>query len=217
MSALQDTTALREQIIATCHSMVQSSLVEGTAGNISVRVTDGLLLTPSALPYEQMTPDHICKLPLTEAPAPNASPKPTTEWAFHQAVMQARPDVTAVVHAHPPYATAIAIQRRKIEAVHYMVAVFGGTDVPLVDYALFGSPKLAQGVADAVKDRDGCLMANHGALTTGNSLDQALWRMQELENLARMETYARIGGEPVLLSDADIAEVLASFADYKPQ
>jgi L-fuculose-phosphate aldolase len=217
MTALADTTALRQEIIATCHRMVQAGLVTGTAGNISVRVQDGLLMTPSALPYDQMTPDRICKLSLTDAPAADASPKPTTEWAFHQAVMQARPDVTAVVHAHPPYATAIATQRRKIEAVHYMVAVFGGADVPLVDYARYGSPALAKGVAAAMLKRDGCLMANHGALAAGNGLDQALWRMQELENLARIDTYARIGGTPVLLSEADIAEVLASFSDYKPR
>lgn len=217
MSALKDTTELREAIIETCHKMVQTGLVVGTSGNVSVRVEDGLLLTPSAEPYAHMTPERICKLSLTEVPGKGTVPKPTTEWAFHQAVMRARPDVNAVVHAHPPYATAIATQRRKIEAVHYMVAVFGGADVPLVDYALFGSQKLASGVGEAVKDRHGCLMQNHGALAVGTSLDQAFWRMQELESLARVDLYSRIGGDPVLLSDAEIAEVLAAFDDYKPQ
>jgi L-fuculose-phosphate aldolase len=140
--------------------------------------------------------------------------RPSTEWRFHQAIMQKRPDANAVVHAHPTYCTAVAIQRRAIPAIHYMIAIFGGADVPVTDYALFGSPALAAMVADALSDRHGCLMANHGATTLGDTLDRALWRMQELETLAKMYTIVSAPGAPVILSDAEIEETLASIQNY---
>lgn len=217
MSGLADTQELRQEVIDACLWMDRTGINQGTSGNISVRVRDGILMTPSALPYDRMTPDQICKVSLTEPPADDMRPRPTTEWQFHQAVMQARPDVNAVVHAHPAHATAVAIHRRGIPAVHYMVAAFGGSDVPVVDYALYGGRALAEGVARAVKDRHACLMANHGALAVGPSLDRALWRMLELENLARIYLLAVTSGTPVLLSDAEIAEVLVSFESYGRQ
>ncbi len=215
-ACLPDTTETRQAIIDICLRMEASGLNQGTAGNVSARVADGLLITPSAVPYAEMTPDMICKLPLHGDPDPTGR-KPSTEWRFHQSIMQARPDVGAVVHAHPAHATAIATQRRGIPPVHYMIAAFGGHDVPITGYALFGSPKLAAMVADALKDRDGCLMANHGATTVGPTLDRALWRMEELENLARVYILALSSGTPVLLSQADIDDALGSFASYKPQ
>jgi L-fuculose-phosphate aldolase len=208
----QDTTATRQSIIDGCLWMERVGLNQGTSGNISVLVNGGFLITPSAVPYAKMTPAMICKIPLDGPPA--ADQHPSTEWQFHQSVLQARPDVAAVVHAHPAHATAIAIQRRSILAVHYMVAAFGGANVPCTGYALFGSDALSVMVADAVKHRHGCLLANHGALTVGGNLDRALWRMQELENLARVMLLAEQSGTPVILSDSDIAETLESFQGY---
>lgn len=217
MSGLEDTETLRQQIIDACRWMERVGVNQGTSGNISVRVSDGILMTPSALPYDAMTPDQICKIELLAPPADDMRPRPTTEWQFHQSVMQARPDVNVVVHAHPPHATAIATQRRGIPAVHYMVAAFGGADVPVVDYALYGGRVLADGVAVALRDREACLLANHGAVAVGATMDRALWRMQELENLARVYILAVTSGEPVLLTDAEIAEVLVSFESYGRQ
>jgi L-fuculose-phosphate aldolase len=208
----QDTTATRQSIIDGCLWMERVGLNQGTSGNISVRVDGGILITPSAVPYAKMTPAMICIIPLDGPPA--ADQHPSTEWQFHQSVLQARPDVDAVVHAHPAHATAIAIQRRSILAVHYMVAAFGGANVPCTGYALFGSDALSVMVADAVKHRHGCLLANHGALTVGDTLDRALWRMQELENLARVMLLAEQSGTPVILCDSDIAETLESFQGY---
>jgi L-fuculose-phosphate aldolase len=209
---MQDTTATRQSIIDGCLWMERVGLNQGTSGNISVRVDGGLLITPSAVPYAKMTPEMICKISL-DGP-PSADQRPSSEWQFHQSVLRARPDVDAVVHAHPANATAIAIQRRSIPAVHYMVAAFGGASVPCTGYALFGSDALSVMVADAVKHRHGCLLANHGALTVGDTLDRALWRMRELENLARVMLLAEQSGTPVILSDADIAETLTSFQGY---
>lgn len=209
---MKDTAATRQSIIDGCLWMQSAGLNQGTSGNISLRVEDGLLITPSAVPYGDMTPDMIVKLRLDAPPA--ADQNPSTEWQFHQAVLNARPDANAIVHAHPANATAIAIQRRDIPAVHYMIAAFGGATVPCTGYALFGSPELSRMVADAMQDRDGCLMANHGALVSGDTLDSALWRMQELETLARVMVLAEASGTPVILSDDDIQNTLGSFAGY---
>jgi L-fuculose-phosphate aldolase len=201
----------RAAIIDACLKMVATGLVTGTSGNVSVRCEGGLLITPSAVPYEEMTPEAICFVPMDGAP----EGAPSTEWRFHRAIYAARPDVQAVVHAHPPHATALACQRRGIPAVHYMVAAFGGADVPVTGYALFGSEALAEMVAAALTGRDGCLMANHGATTVGESLPKALWRMGELEGLAEVYRHAEQGGgAPVLLSEAEIAEALGAFAGY---
>lgn len=209
---MQDSTPLRQSIIDGCLWMQSVGLNQGTSGNISVRIDGAMLITPSAVPYSAMTPDMICTLPLDGAPL--AGQNPSTEWQFHQAALNARPDAQAVVHAHPAHATAVAIQRRGIVAVHYMVAAFGGADVPCTGYARFGSNELSQMVAQAIADRHGCLMANHGALTVGDTLDRALWRMQELESLARVMLLAEQSGNPVVLSDAEIADTLAAFEGY---
>jgi len=187
---MKDTTAARQSIIDGCLWMGQVGLNQGTSGNMEM----------------------IVKLPLSGAPSPDQNP--STEWHFHQAVYQTRPDVKAVVHAHPAHATAIAIQRRAIPAVHYMIAAFGGADVPCAGYARYGTVALSEHVTSVVQDRDGCLMANHGALTLGASLDKALWRMQELENLARVMLLAEQSGTPFILSDDEIADTLDGFGSY---
>jgi len=126
-------------------------------------------------------------------------------------------DLVSVVHAHPVHSTAVAIQRRAIPACHYMVAAFGGNDVPLVDYSLFGGEDLAQGVAAAMAHRSACILANHGAIAAGETLDKAMWRMQELETLAQMYLLSQIGADPVILSEQNIKDAVAAFANYGPR
>jgi L-fuculose-phosphate aldolase len=156
-----------------------------------------MLITPSAVPYDDMTPDMIVRLPLVGPPGDGLAMKPSTEWRFHQALLAARTDMAAVVHAHPPHATALAVQGRPIPACHYMVAAFGGDDVPVAGYALFGGVELAAEVTRVMARRHGCLMAHHGATVLGETLERGLWRMEELEALARIYLLACQGGEPV--------------------
>jgi L-fuculose-phosphate aldolase len=120
----------------------------------------------------------------------------------------------AVVHAHPVHCTALAINREEIPACHYMVAIFGGNSVPLAGYALFGSQELADNVTEAMKDRNGCLMANHGAVVAGETLEKGLWRLEELEVLARAYILSRTIGTPHILSDDQIGEVLGAVKNY---
>lgn len=214
MICLPDTEETRAAVIGACLAMNARGINQGTSGNVSVRVgADRMLITPSAVPYDAMTPEMLVELPLAGQPAPGER-KPSTEWRFHQALLAARPEMAAVVHAHPPHATAIACQRRGIGAIHYMVAIFGGQDVPLAGYHLFGSPDLAADVVATMAGRHGCLMANHGAVVLGETLEKALWRMEELEALARVDLLSRIGGAPVTLGAEDLRAVHGSIKGY---
>ncbi|WP_158969922.1 class II aldolase/adducin family protein [Chachezhania sediminis] len=216
MTRYEDTTETRQAIIDACRWMNDRGINQGTSGNISVRVPGAILITPSGVPYDRMTPDMIVRLVTEGEPDMSGDLRPSTEWRFHQYLMAARPDVSAAVHAHPAHCTAVAMQGQPIPACHYMIAAFGGNDVPITPYALFGSAELAGYVADAMRDRHGCLMASHGATVVGESLDRALWRMEELENLARVYLLSRMSGEPVLLTDAQMEEVIAAFSNYGP-
>jgi L-fuculose-phosphate aldolase len=206
----------RKDIVAACRELNASGLSEGTSGNISVRHGDRMLISPSATPYGKMTPDMIASLDLSgEMTGEWGGPlKPSTEWRIHWRLLKERPDLTAVVHAHPPHCTALAILRKSIPACHYMVAAFGGMDVRCAGYHTFGSAELAGMVVAAMEDRTACLMANHGMVVAGKGLERAMWRAVELETLARQFHLSSLMGEPVILSEEEMAETFRMFAGY---
>ena len=134
---------------------------------------------------------------------------------MHARILQARADVNAIVHTHSPYATALECTRRPIPPFHYMAAAAGGSDVPCVSYATFGTQELAAGAAAALTDRNGCLLANHGVLAVGHSVADALALALEIETLAQQYCIAVQVGQPVLLTDAQMAAALEAFAGYR--
>ncbi|AHD00733.1 class II aldolase/adducin family protein [Leisingera methylohalidivorans] len=210
----QDSPELRQAVIDACLEMNATGINQGTSGNISVRTGEMMLITPSGVPYEKMAPKDLVKIPLDAGRWPEGQLKPSTEWPFHLAILRAKPAVNAVVHAHPVYCSALAINRQPIPACHYMVAAFGGNDVPVADYALFGSQQLSDNITRSLENRSACLMANHGAVATGESLPRALWRLGELETLAKGYATSLTIGEPHILSETEMQEVIAAFADY---
>jgi L-fuculose-phosphate aldolase len=187
---------------------------QGTSGNIGARFGDRLIVTPSATPYAEMTPDSLASTPLDGDPDWAGPLPPSTEWRFHRDILRARPEIGAVVHAHPPYCTALAMTRQGIPAAHYMIAAFGGSDVRCAGYATFGTAALSVLAVDALRDRSACLLANHGMIALGETLEKALWRANELETLARQYHLAMNAGEPVILSETDIADTLKGFSSY---
>ncbi len=201
-------------------------LNRGSTGNLSLRCDrevrnpetgaatgPGMLITPTGMPPEALQPQDMVWMRLADAHTEGAW-QPSTEWHFHRAVYQARPDVQAVVHTHAANATALACLRRPLPAFHYMVAVCGGDSVPCVRYEMFGTDALSQAVAAALLDRDACLMANHGIVTTGASLPQAMKVMLEIESLCGVYLQALAVGEPALLSKHQMAEVIDRFKSY---
>jgi L-fuculose-phosphate aldolase len=209
----------RRDIIEACLEMNALGLNQGTSGNISIRHEDRMLISPSATPYRKVTPEMIAAIDLSgEMPDTWEGPrKPSTEWRFHWLSMKHRADVTAVVHAHPTYCTALAMHRMTIPACHYMIAAFGGMDVRCADYATFGTPELAAHVVKALEGRSACLMANHGMVATGTGIEQAMWRAVELEAIARQYYLALQIGTPVMLSREAIDDTFRMFAGYGVQ
>ena len=205
----------RENIIAKARWMNASGLNQGTSGNISARYKDAMLITPSATPYDGMTPDMIAAMPLTGKYGDWSGPlKPSTEWRFHLDIMQARPDVGGIVHTHSTYATVLAMARKAIPACHYMIAAFGGMDIRCGGYARYGTKALSEHAIAALEGRAGCLLANHGMIATGTSLDKAMWLAVELETIAKQYYMSLLIGGPVLLTEAEIAETSKGFSTY---
>lgn len=217
---LPDNQQTRMAIIAACRRMNASGINQGTSGNISVRTGEGgqeMIITPSGIAYADLEPEMLVRMPLDACSVrSNAGCKPSSEWQIHHALLRKRRDMNVVIHAHPAYACALAIIREPIPACHYMVAAFGGDDVPLTGYHLFGSAALAKEVCEAMTERHACLMANHGVTVVGATLDKAIWRLEELEHLARVYTISRQIGTPVIISHDEMQEVLAAFSQYGP-
>lgn len=206
--------ALREALIEQCLFMNSSGLSAGTSGNMSVRYRDRMIITPSAIPYPKLKPELLASIVLEEGAQWEGPLKPSSEWRFHRDLMLEREDVGAIVHAHPPYCTSLAITRREIPAVHYMIAAFGGNNIRCADYATFGTAELSAHVLAAMQGRNGCLMANHGMLVAGNDLEKAMWLAIELETLAQQYFNTLLIGEATILDEDAMAAALQAFSGY---
>jgi L-fuculose-phosphate aldolase len=204
--------AKRQSIIDACLRMNALGINQGTSGNISLRHDAGMLVTPTAVPYETMQPEQIVFMGFDGSF--DSSQRPSSEWRFHLDILRARPEVNAVVHAHPPYATTLAIMGREIPPVHYMVAVAGGDSIRCAPYATFGTEELSRHAVSALKDRLACLLAHHGMIAIGPSLPKAMWLAVEVETLARQYHGCLQIGTPPLLSKAEIKNVLSRMAGY---
>ena len=219
MNMGRDEKKLRQAIIDKCRWMNASGLNQGTSGNISARYKDAMLITPSATPYDAMTPEMIAAMPLNaKGPGKDASfegpLKPSSEWRFHFDILRARPEVNAIVHTHSTYATVLAIHRMGIPACHYMIASFGGVDLKCSGYARFGTQELSDLALVALEGRNACLLANHGMIATGPGLERAMWIAGELETIAKQYYLALALGAPVILSDEQVEEARLAFKGY---
>ncbi|WP_297494112.1 class II aldolase/adducin family protein [Acidocella sp.] len=205
----------RQSLINAAREMAARGLSAGTSGNVSLRVDAGILITPSAVPYESLTPEMI---PLLRPDGGyEGHYRPSSEWRFHLDIYLARPEVGGVVHHHAPYTTALAMARREIPACHYMIARFGGAPLRLAAYALFGTAALSENVLVALEGRTACLMENHGGIAVGADVAAALAAATELEVLAQQYTLALAAGGAVLLSADEVAAAVRQFATaYRP-
>jgi L-fuculose-phosphate aldolase len=208
--------ALCREIIETSQTIEPAGLGVVTAGNVSGRWKDGLIITPSGVPYTDLNPASLVELDL-EGNAVAGELKPSSEWRLHAAVYAVRAEVNAVVHVHSPWATALACTRRDIPAFHYMVARAGGDSIRCADYATFGSAELAQNAVAALMDRRACLLANHGMVALGEAPRPALDLAREVEEMARQYLLSRLAGEPVLLDEAEMRVNLEKFKTYGRQ
>ncbi len=202
----------RQSIIDACLRMNALGINQGTSGNISLRHEQGMLITPTSVPYDEMRPEQIVFMDFDGGFAPKQ--KPSSEWRFHLDILKARPEVNAVVHAHPPYSTMLAIMGREIPPVHYMVAVAGGDTIRCAPYATFGTAELSRHAVGALEGRLACLLAHHGMIAIGTSLAKAMWLAVEVEALARQYHGCLQIGIPPLLSKEEIDNVRGRMAGY---
>jgi L-fuculose-phosphate aldolase len=204
--------AARTAIVSACRELSRAGLVVGTAGNVSVREGDLVAVTPSGVRYAELAPELVGVYRL-DGEAVEAPLAPSSELPLHLAVYQDRPEAGAVVHTHPPAATALSTLVDEVPAVHYYTALFGGP-VRVAPYATYGTAELARGVAGALRRRTGCLMAGHGAVTLGPDLADALDKSAYLEWLCDVYLRAASAGTPRLLPPAEISAVAARLAGY---
>ena len=202
----------RQSIIDACRSMNALGINQGTSGNISLRHGEGLLITPTSTPYEAMRPEQIVFMGMDGAH--NATQRPSSEWRFHLDILKARPEVNAVVHAHPPYSTILAIMGLEIPPIHYMIACAGGDSIRCAPYATFGTQELSEHAVRALEDRLACLLEHHGMIAIGPSLSKAMWLAVEVETLARQYHGCLQIGTPPLLSKQEIENVRTRMAGY---
>ena len=211
---MRDSRDPRRAVIATALDMNALGINRGKSGNVSARIDTGFLITPSGMPYADITPDDVVAMGLDGSA--DARRKPSSEWRFHRDIYASRDDVHAIVHAHSPFATTLACLDRGIPAFHYMIAVAGGTDIRCASYATFGTQQLSDVALQALDGRKACLLAHHGMIALGNSLSAALALAVEVEGLAEMYWRALQIAEPTVLSAEEMAQVLEKFAGYRP-
>lgn len=214
-------TAQRRELLAIAREMGRSGLNVGTAGNASLRLSAAnesllMLVTPSGLAAEHCTLEDL--VVVDASGAAGGLRAPSSEWQLHRDLYLANTDVGAVLHAHSPFATALACQRQDIPPFHYMIARFGGDSVRCAPYHLFGSAALSAATVRALDGRNACLLANHGMVVHGKDAAQALALAIELETLCAQYWRTLQLGPPALLNAEEMAEVLEAFKWYgKPR
>ena len=168
----------RAAVLECARAMNACGINRGTAGNVSMRVEGGFVVTPTGMDYARACADDMVFVAL-DGKAEGAR-KPSSEWRFHRDIYAHRPEAGAIVHTHAPFSTSLACLGLEIPPFHYMIARFGGDTVRCAEYATFGSQALSNAMLKALEDRSACLMAQHGMTVFGRDLEQALAYAVEL-------------------------------------
>ena len=216
-------TNLKLEVIKYAKKLNDTNLSPLRSGNVSVRTDlsgkEGFFITPSGIKYNDLQEDKIVFLEMDEKKNEQKiidhGLNPSSEWKFHQDIYINKPDAIAIVHAHSPYATAVSAHGKNIPAFHYMVALAGGTDIKCADYATFGTKQLSKNIIQALNDRKGCLMSNHGQVAFGKNLDQAFELAEEIENICHQYINTIKLGNPKILSFEEMNKILEKTKSYK--
>ena len=203
---------MRESLLNNFKKLAEQGLNKGTSGNASIRTDKGFLVTPSGMAIEQLSATNMVEVSM--AGQAISAGRPSSEWRFHRDIYQARPEIHAIVHTHSMFVTSLSCLRQDIPPFHYMIAVAGGKDIRCAEYALFGTQALSDAAIVALEGRKACLLANHGMIALGKTLDQAVSLAMEVETLCEQYWRALQVGQPKILSEAEMAQVSEQFKDY---
>ena len=197
------------------NKLLTAGLNHGATGNCSCRDREGFLITPTGVDSSKLTTDMMVRMNLSgNLSQPESKYQPSSEWQFHQAILEKYPEINAVVHTHSVFASSLSVLGQEIPAFHYMIAVAGGNSVRCAPYAMFGTKELSDNILEAIKDRKACLLSNHGLVAIGKDLNEAFNIAEEVEHLCRLFIEAKKIGDPLLLSDKQMTEVLNRFNSY---
>jgi L-fuculose-phosphate aldolase len=204
--------AARAQLVAAGRDLLARGLLSQTSGNLSIaRPGDRILITPSSMEYDLIEPADIV-LVSRDGTVISGRRAPSSETPLHCLVYAERPDISAIVHTHSPYATTLAVLGRPIPAVHYMIALARTTQIAVASYATYGTPELARNVRDAfAAPARAALIANHGLVAGAGSLKEAATVAEAVETLAGLYYRALAVGPPVVLSAEQMDEVMAKY------
>jgi L-fuculose-phosphate aldolase len=207
----------RAELVACGRDLLARGLLSQTSGNLSIRLPgDRVLITPSSMEYNLIEPSDIVLIGL-DGTVISGSRTPSSETPLHCLVYAERPDISAIVHTHSPNATTLAVLGKPIPAVHYMIALARTTTIGVAEYATYGTPELARNVRKAFgAPARAALIANHGLVAGAGSLKEAAGVAEAVETLAGLYYRALAVGSPVVLSEEQMAEVMAKY-EAKPQ
>jgi L-ribulose-5-phosphate 4-epimerase len=205
-------SSARADLVSCGRALLARGLLSQTSGNLSIRVSrDEVCITPSGMEYDRVEPADIV-LVGTDGNLREGQRTPSSETPLHCLVYDSRPDVSAIVHTHSPYATTLAILGLPIPAVHYMIARARTTQIEVASYATYGTDALARNVRDAfAAPALAVLLANHGLVAAGATLQEAADVAEGVEMLARLYCQALAVGTPRVLSAGQMAEVMAKY------
>ncbi len=212
-SPVLDDAAARDGLVAVMRRMHASGLNRGTSGNASIRVAGGMLVTPSGVPPDALTPEGIVYV-ADDGTVAQGGMRPSSEYRMHHFILRGRLDAGAVVHCHSRHATILACCGKPILPIHYMVLVARAPSVQVAPYATFGSEELARYVVETMGSGSACLMANHGQVTVGRTWQEALAIAEEVEEQAAVTYGAAMIGGARLLSGEELAATVETFRGY---
>ena len=204
----------REKVIEVSLKMLSEELTNGTAGNISIynREENLVAISPTGIPYHTLKPEDISVVDLDGNLIEGKNP--SSELEMHLIFYRNRPEINAVIHGHTKYSTAVACLRRTLPAIDYMIAVTGDKEVRCADYASYGTSALAHNCFNTMKNSRACLLANHGITTVGESISVAYNVLSQVEYISNLYLLASSVGEPVIVEDEEIFNMIERFKDY---
>jgi L-fuculose-phosphate aldolase len=204
----------RKQIVEYGKKLIASQLTTGSGGNLSIynKEEDLVAVKPSGVDYHSMSPEDIVIMRPT-GEIVEGTLKPSSETKFHLALYQHRSDINAIIHTHQIYATTFACLNWEIPAVHYLIG-FCGDKVPLAPYATYGTQELSDNIVQTIGKYNACLMANHGLVAVGKTLETAFTVLEQIELVAHIYYNTKCLGEPVILSDDEMLVVQNKFKTY---
>lgn len=205
---------LRKNLVDYGKKMLTDSLTTGTGGNLSlfIREDEVMLITPSGIPYHETTPSDIVLMTL-DGTIIDSHRTPSSEYDMHRIFYQKSPKINAVVHTHSEYATVFACLQEEIMPLHYIIGSIG-KKVRCCPYETFGTPELAEVAYETIGTDKGLLLGNHGTIAVGENLKDAFSVAKDIEFMAKLYYRARSIGEPVLLTDSQLNDVIDKFGTY---